>query len=200
MEETIGKNYLIESEISGLQKKCCIDRFLIYMQGCVVMVGMEKERKLLGISIALTVLFCILLVVTVCLNQKIQGISLDYEIREVTVDTADRVRNNVLEPNKPRYSNHVVVSYQGEQYELINVKDGELSGYQAAKTYNQTIEVLFYDGKMYANADGIKTDNQTANFYFLMLGVDFFVFLAAALVIGAYVDCRRAGGSSRVFH
>lgn len=108
---------------------------------------------------------------------KVENKPLDYEEVKVTVVSAESVLKRTGQSRI--YSYDVVVEYEGKQYDLINVKSGEMARYEALANLPVAVQgsnpyfdntVFFSNGKMYSNIDGIKTDGKEFNWYLLGLG------------------------------
>ena len=108
---------------------------------------------------------------------KVENKPLDYEEVKVTVVSAESVLKRTGQSRI--YSYDVVVENEGTQYDLINVKSGEMARYEALANLSEEVQyanpffdntVFFSNGKMYSNIDGIKTDGKEFNWYLFGLG------------------------------
>lgn len=108
---------------------------------------------------------------------KVESKSLDYEEVRVTVVSAETHRKRI--GSSRSYSYDVVVEYEGKQYDLINVKSGEMARYEALANLNEEVQyanpyldntVFLSNGKLYSNIDGIKTDGKEFTWYLAGLG------------------------------
>ena len=108
---------------------------------------------------------------------KVESKPLEYEEVKVTVVSAETHRRRM--GSSRSYSYDVVVEYEGVQYDLINVKSGEMARYEALANLSEEVQyanpyfdntVFFSNGKMYSNIDGIKTDGKEFNWYLVGLG------------------------------
>ncbi len=108
---------------------------------------------------------------------KVENKPLDYEEVKVTVVSAESVLKRTGQSRI--YSYDVVVEYEGKQYDLINVKSGEMARYEALANLPAAVQgsnpyldntVCLSNGKMYSNIDGIKTDGNEFTWYLIGLG------------------------------
>lgn len=108
---------------------------------------------------------------------KVENKPLDYEEVNVTVISAESVLKRTGQSRI--YSYDVVVEYEGKQYDLINVKSGEMARYEALANLPAAVQannpyfdntVYLSNGKMYSNIDGIKTDGNEFTWYLIGLG------------------------------
>lgn len=99
------------------------------------------------------------LAVTVIAGMKVHNQSVNYEEVEARIVSADKQRA------KKMYYYEVVVEYQGQKYELKNVRNEEFSRYQ--RYMGSYATVYFANGKMYSNITGVKTDGKV---YYIYLG------------------------------
>ncbi|MBQ8547174.1 MAG: DUF3592 domain-containing protein [Lachnospiraceae bacterium] len=108
---------------------------------------------------------------------KVEEMPLEYEEVQVTVISAETHRRKM--GSSRSYSYDVVVEYEGTQYDLINVKSGEMARYEALANLSGAVQannpyfdntVYLSNGKMYSNIDGIKTDGKEFTWYMIGLG------------------------------
>lgn len=119
----------------------------------------QKRKKQAVICL---ILFIISLIATILFHYKVKNQDIQYEAVKATVISVESTR---------RHNNDyvdVIVEYEGEKYELINVLDGEINKYEALSHLNPEAQnnsphydntVYYSNGKMYSNINGIKTDN-----------------------------------------
>lgn len=109
----------------------------------------------------------------------VQKKPLDYKEVKVTVVSAENERVHTPGTTGHYYKYNVTVEYEGKQYDLINVKSGEMARYEALANLSETSQhnnpffdntVYFSNGKMYSNIDGIKTDGKEFDWYLVGLG------------------------------
>lgn len=147
---------------------------------------MQKRKKY---SIIMGIVFAVALVLTILSRIMADGKAFSYETVEVTVKKVEASAVNTK--GKKLRDIDVVVSYEGKEYDLKNVLTGEISKYEAARAYSQPVEVLFCNGKMYSNVQGIKSGAAIAKLYFVFLAMDFVAFLLMVMNIGKYNDCKK---------
>lgn len=108
---------------------------------------------------------------------KVENKPLDYEEVNVTVVSAESVLKRTGQSRI--YSYDVVVEYEGKQYDLINVKSGEMARYEALANLPAAVQgsnpyldntVYLSNRKMYSNIEGIKTDGNEFTWYLIGLG------------------------------
>ncbi|MBQ9767182.1 MAG: hypothetical protein IJW37_03670 [Lachnospiraceae bacterium] len=129
---------------------------------------------------------------------KVENKSLDYEEVKVTVVSAVTEQRKV--GSSRSYNYEVVVEYEGTQYDLINVKSGEMPRYEALANLPATAQqsnpyfdntVYFSNGKMYSNVDGIKTDGKEFNWYLVGLGGTFLFGVLHIMCVADLIDKKK---------
>lgn len=129
---------------------------------------------------------------------KVENKPLDYEEVKVTVVSAVTEHRKV--GNSRSYDYDVVVEYEGTQYDLINVKSGEMARYEALANLPATVQrnnlyfdntVYFSNGKMYSNIDGIKTDGKEFNWYLVGLGGTFLFGTLHLMCVADLIDKKK---------
>lgn len=129
---------------------------------------------------------------------KAENKPLDYEEVRVTVVSAETKRRTT--GSSRTYSYDVVVEYEGTQYDLINVKSGEMARYEALANLSETVQqnnpyfdntVYFSNGKMYSNIDGIKTDGKEFNWYLVGLGGTFLFGTLHLMCVADLIDKKK---------
>ncbi len=124
---------------------------------------MKKRMIQLFATLAI---FIASLVIAIVSGDKVRNRDISYEKVKVTVISAETKRTR---GPYGYYTYHVVVEYEGESYDLINVKSGEMSKYEALANLNREAQhdnpyfdntVYFSNGNMYSNIDGIRTDSK----------------------------------------
>lgn len=157
----------------------------------------QKRKKQAVICL---ILFIISLIATILFHYKVKNQDIQYEAVKVTVISVESTRrhNNIFVD--------VIVEYEGEMYELINVLDGEIGTYEALshlKPESQNNNPLFdntvyySNGKMYSNINGIKTDNLYFIWYLVGL-VGIIVFITLFFVCIEDIHNRKKFEESRL--
>ncbi len=147
----------------------------------------KKRQMQAGISL---VALIVSIVATCVLHFKVENRDIQYEAVKATVISAESQRER--RAGRSYYSYHVVVEYEGETYDLINVQSGEMSKYEALANLKPESQndnpffdntVYYSNGKMYSNVAGIKTDSKEFNWKMVGLGaiVVFFTLLLVCL-------------------
>lgn len=125
--------------------------------------------KKVYISGIITIL-CI--VATILLWILTDNTNVDYtEVQAEVVSVAKKetsIRVNYSRHTMTEYE--VIVSYMGENYELQNVHNSYL--YSEGKTTT----AYLYNGKLFANVEGVQTSTSAANAYFAALFISFGMF------------------------
>lgn len=158
------------------------------------MEALEAKKRSCERKIIFTVAaFLFFLVVTIMNYGKVQKQQIDYTEVEVMVTETGYKRTLGSGSRNPAIAKapEVIVEYEGKEYELINVLDGEISRYRTACKLNTPVSVYLSQGQLYSNINGIKTTSSTGKTYFITLGVTAVLFMAAAMLIGAYVDIKK---------
>lgn len=149
---------------------------------------MIKKRKIQ--AVISFILMVVSIIVTCILHVKVDNQDIQYEAVKVTVISAESKKEH--SPAGGYYTYHVVVEYEGKEYDLINVKSGELSKYEALANLKPETQndnpyfdntVYLSNGKMYSNVDGIKTDSKEFDWKLIAMGsiVVFFTLLLVCL-------------------
>ena len=148
---------------------------------------MTKKTKFGLISILLWIVFATGVAIAGVLYYQINTIPIEYTEVEV------RIANITYEPDSIGYGSHaiVTVTYEGKNYELISVIDGEMPRYEANYQTNLPITVYLSNGELYSNVKGIHSHNIKGRMYGMMVGISAAAFLAAASVTGAYADVLK---------
>lgn len=132
---------------------------------------MDKRYKQLIITFVLVILSIALMIIA---GNRIEDKQIDYKEVKVTVISAEVIRH-YGKYQSDKYK--VIVEYEGNRYELINVQSGEIIKYQELANLtpeNQDDNMYFdntvywYNGKLYSNVAGIKTDG--AEFVWRIVG------------------------------
>ena len=82
----------------------------------------------------------------------------------------------------------VTVRYEGKDYELISVLDGEVPQYQARYETGLPVTVYMAGGELYSNINGIKSHNVRGRTYGALVSVGGALLLGSIVVTGTYFD------------
>ncbi len=136
------------------------------------------------------ILMVVSIIATCVLHNKVDNQDIQYEAVKATVISAESKR----EQNRSGgyYTYYVTVEYEGVRYDLINVKSGELTKYEALANLKPETQndnpyfdntVYLSNGKMYSNVEGIKTDSKEFDWKLIAMGgiVVFFTLLLVCL-------------------
>ena len=133
-------------------------------------------------------------------------IVLAYQIRTAPVEyteVAVQVTDIRQEPDAFTRGTHdvVTVRYEGKDYELISVLDGEVPQYQACYETGLPVTVYLAGGELYSNINGIKSHNVRGRTYGALVSVGGALLLGSIVVTGTYFDAvkksraAKAGGT-----
>jgi hypothetical protein len=160
-----------------------------------------KKRKIQ--LFATLLLFIVSNVIFFVGGSKVQHRDISYEKVNVTVVSATQTRRTTGKYHS--YTYDVVVEYEGKQYDLINVKSGEMIRYEALANLEPRLQhnnpymdntVYFSNGKMYSNIDGIRTDSREFDWYMAGLaGICVFGFWHLMCVVYEVDKKKKAGGT-----
>ena len=157
---------------------------------------MLEKRKTQAI-----ITFCLLaasVIWMVASRGKVESKPLDYEEVRVTVVSAETHRKRI--GSSRSYSYDVVVEYEGKQYDLTNVKSGEMARYEALANLNEEVQyanpyldntVFSSNGKLYSNIDGIKTDGKEFHWYLVGLGGTVLFGILYLMCVADLVDRKK---------
>lgn len=115
--------------------------------------------------------FIVLLPVTIHAKGQMDEQVLDYEQVQSVVVNSELVRNIWTE----NYYHEITVEYNNTDYKL-------LSNY-SNMTENSIVDTYLYEGDMYADAGGIKTNTNVGRRYFIYLGITVFIFIAHIAIV-----------------
>lgn len=130
----------------------------------------------------------------------VQKKPLNYKEVKVTVVEAESTRARTPGTTGHHYKYNVTVEYEGKQYDLINVKSGEMARYEALANLSEASQnnnpffdntVYFSNGKMYSNIDGIKTDGKEFNWYLVGLGGTALFGILHVMCVADLLDKRK---------
>ena len=156
---------------------------------------MTKKTTLGLIAIFLWIAFAACLAAVIVLAYQIQTAPVEYT--EVAVIVTD-IRS---EPGVLSRSSHEVVTvrYEGKEYELISVLDGEVPQYQAGYETGLPVTVYLAGGELYSNINGIKSHNVRGRTYGALVSVGGALLLGAIVVTGTYFDLvkKSRGGADK---
>ena len=136
------------------------------------------------------ILMVVSIIATCVLHVKVDNQDIQYEAVKVTVISAESKKEHTAAGGY--YTYHAIVEYEGVHYDLINIKSGEISKYEALANLKPETQndnpyfdntVYLSNGKMYSNIDGIKTDSKEFDWKLIAMGgiVVFFTLLLVCL-------------------
>lgn len=139
--------------------------------------------KLRTVSIILLAVFFVLAVTffVISKNQRLTYSSVQAEVYSV----------HGKAPLSKFDKNKVVVSYNGKTYDLINVKDGEIAGYNSHLLMNTPVNVYLSGGKLYSNVDGVRSTSVIGTIYFIFLFGTMGLIMSTAVLIGCVVEAKK---------
>ncbi len=130
-------------------------------------------------------------VTAIVAGDNVRNRDISYEKVKVTVISADK---QWVSGKAGYYTYHVTVEYEGRTYELINVKSGEITKYEALANLKPELQqdnpyfdntVYFSNGNMYSNVDGIRTDSKVFDLKMVAFGG---IFIFGMLHIMCVID------------
>lgn len=121
----------------------------------------------------IALLLCI--AATVGLRIATDRASTTYDEVEVTVVSSEAKQKKVLGSRQTVYE--VIVRYEGENYELKNTHGAY------SYTPGRDATVFLYDGKLYANVEGVKSSTPLGIGYFVFLFASFGMAIVTAIVV-----------------
>lgn len=156
---------------------------------------MTRKTTLGLISIFLWIALGACLAAVIVLAYQIRTAPVEY--MEVEVLITD-IRH---EPEALTRGTHAVVTvrYEGKDYELISVLDGEVPQYQARYETGQPVTVYLAGGELYSNINGIKSHNARGRVYGALVSVGGALLLGSIVVTGTYFDLvkKSRGGADK---
>ncbi len=117
-------------------------------------------KKRIGIILITFVLLIVSVFLLIYYGNKVKNQTLEYEEVEVTVISAEKVRDKIVGTNTYSSRNEVIVEYEGMNYELHNVRDEQLGIYEWAR---EPVTVYLYDGKLYAYEAAVEMNSSAWN-------------------------------------
>ena len=120
-------------------------------------------------------------------------IVLAYQIRTAPVEYTEvevLITDIRHEPEMLTRGTHdvVTVRYEGKDYELISVLDGEVPQYQARYETGLPVTVYMAGGELYSNINGIKSHNVRGRMSGALVSVGGALLLGSIVVTGTYFD------------
>ncbi len=117
-------------------------------------------KKRIGMIIITLVLLIVSVFLLVFYGNKVKTQTLEYEAVEVSVISAEKVRDKIVGTNTYSSRNEVIVEYEGMEYKLHNVRDEQLAIYEWAR---EPVTVYLYDGKLYAYEGAVEMNSSAWN-------------------------------------
>ncbi len=154
---------------------------------------MTRKTTLGLISIFLWIALGACLAAVIVLEHQIQTAPVEYTEVEVLITD---IRH---EPEMLTRGTHdvVTVRYEGKDYELISVLDGEVPQYQAGYETGMPVTVYLANGELYSNINGIKSHNVKGRVYGALVSVGGALLLGSIVVTGTYFDLVKKSRGGR---
>lgn len=154
---------------------------------------MTKKTTLGLIAIFLWIAFAACAAAVIVLAHQIQTAPVEYTEVEVLITD---IRH---EPEMLTRGTHdvVTVRYEGKDYELISVLDGEVPQYQAGYETGMPVTVYLANGELYSNINGIKSHNVKGRVYGALVSVGGALLLGSIVVTGTYFDLVKKSRGGR---
>ena len=146
----------------------------------------RNKKKFVKLSIVSSVLLAVFFVLAVTFffisrNQHISYSTVQAEVYSV----------HSKAPLSKNDTNKVTVIYDGKTYNLINVKDSEISRYTSHYLLKTPANVYLTGGKMYSNVEGIRGHSVLGNIYFICLFGTMGLIMTIAVLIGCVVEAKK---------
>lgn len=138
----------------------------------------NKAKKWKVMMLLSLVLFVAGLVATVYLNRQVVGQEIDEDAIEKVQCTVSRIETHSIRVNGSKKTfKEYYGTYNGEEYKIGNV----IEDYKFQE--GRKADVLLYNGKLYANVEGITSTSPLATVYFVFLfgTVGVFAFMLYAM-------------------
>ncbi len=135
--------------------------------------------------IILWIIFAVCLVTTVVLWFAMQGTEVEFEEVKATVVSAktEEVVNKKTGSRTTFYK--IEVKYDGKTYDLENAHNTYM--YPEGKT----VTAYKYNGRLFANQEGVQTSTPVATIYFIFLIGSFIMLMVAATYSGKLIDKKK---------
>jgi len=154
---------------------------------------MTRKTTLGLIAIFLWIAFAACAAAVGVLSYQIQTTPVEYTEVEVLITD---IRH---EPEMLTHGTHdvVTVRYEGKDYELISVLDGEVPQYQARYETGLPVTVYLAGGELYSNINGIKSHNVRGRMYGALVSVGGALLLGSIVVTGSYFGLVKKSRGGR---
>ena len=154
---------------------------------------MTRKTTLGLIAIFLWIALGACLAAVIVLAHQVQTAPVEYTEVEVLITD---IRH---EPEMLTRGTHdvVTVRYEGKDYELISVLDGEVPQYQARYETGLPVTVYMAGGELYSNINGIKSHNVRGRTYGALVSVGGALLLGSIVVTGTYFDVVKKSRAAK---
>ncbi len=137
-------------------------------------------------ALILTLVTLASLGVTVALWFAMNSAQVEYEEVEAVVNSSETIKKKKKNGSGTYYTYEVTVNYQDKIYELHNCHDSY------SYVPERTVKVYLYNGKLYANIEGVKTSSPVATLYFVFLFATFGMVLGFPIYLSKQREKSRA--------
>ena len=140
-------------------------------------------KKLSIISGVLLVVFFVMAVAFYVLSDNQH---LSYKVVQVNVISVHSA-NPLSKTDRDR----VVVEYNGNNYEVENLRTNETLKYHTYLSTKNPANAYFSKGKIYANIEGIRTTTVIGTIYFVFLFGTLILIFTTAVLVGCVVEAKK---------
>ena len=140
-------------------------------------------KKLSIISGVLLVVFFVMAVAFYVLSDNQH---LSYKVVQVNVISVHSA-NPLSKIDRDR----VVVEYNGNNYEVENLRTNETLKYHTYLSTKNPANAYFSKGKIYANIEGIRTTTVIGTIYFVFLFGTLILIFTTAVLVGCVVEAKK---------
>ena len=137
-------------------------------------------------ALILTLVTLASLGVTVALWFAMNSAQVEYEEVEAVVNSSETITHRGKNGSGTYYTYEVTVNYQDKIYDLNNCHDSY------SYVPERTVKVYLYNGKLYANIEGVKTSSPVATLYFVFLFATFGMVLGFPIYLSKQREKSRA--------
>lgn len=145
-------------------------------------------KKRIGMIIITLVLLIVSVFLLVFYENKVKTQTFEYEEVEVTVISAEKVRDKIVGTNTYSSRNEVIVEYEGMEYELHNVRDEQLAIYEWAR---EPVTVYLYNGNLYSYEAAVEMDSPNWNLRQAGLWGTYIFGIWHLLCVASLIDKKR---------
>lgn len=147
---------------------------------------LRNKRKFVALSIVSGVLLAVFFMVAVVFYILNQNQRLSYTSVKVDV-----VSVHSRTPLSKTDSDKVVVTYNGQTYEVNHLRTDEVAKYQSHMIMNTPADAYLANGKLYSNVDGVRSGTVIGTVYFVFLFGTMGLIFTTAVLIGCVVEAKK---------